>query len=247
MLKNWKQTYIEATNLLPKNLKEAMQNGFSDNCQVFEIRLILDNFPLVITSNGVKTINFNISGQILEQSVISLTGNSYHSYQRELAKGFIPLKNGHRAGIAGTVVYGEKNEILSIKNITAIVLRIANEVALEKNILIDDFIKNGLHSIFISGPPCSGKTTFLRDTAKKLSELDYSVVVIDERQELFIGLSKCIVIKSVSKPQGIEMAVKSLSPQILICDEISNSEESEACQLLLHFIPAERKNFKIKG
>ena len=227
-MKDFKESFYEAVNLLPYRLSNYIKESYKDSMQVFEVRLTNECNPLIITDKGIIKAGCTVTLRDLEESVLSLTGNSYHSFQKEMADGYIPLKNGHRAGLAGTAVYERDGRIVSLKNITTIVLRIANDVNLKNNPLFEDLSRTGIYSAVISGPPCSGKTTFLRDTAKKLSAMGCSVAVVDERQELFAGLKGCAVIKGAEKPKGIEMAVKSLSPRILICDEISSPREAEA-------------------
>ncbi len=227
-MKEFKESFYEAVELLPKKLSDCIKESYADNMQIFEVRLINECSPIIISDRGILRSRCIVTSKDLEESVLRLTGNSYHSFQREIAHGYIPLKNGHRAGLAGTAVYEVDRGITGLKNITTVVLRIANDVSLKSNPLFDDLLKSEIYSAIISGPPCSGKTTFLRDTAKRMSSLGCSVVVIDERQELFAGLKECTIVKGAEKAKGIEMAVKSLSPRLLICDEISSPKEAEA-------------------
>ena len=91
----------------------------------------------------------------------------------------------------------------------------------------------------IIAPPKCGKTTFVRYLAKKISSQKQlpSVVVIDERGEIFAqdngvssfdtGINTC-VLSYINKSKGLDFAVKNLSPDIIICDEISSFSEAEA-------------------
>ena len=57
------------------------------------------------------------------------------------------------------------------------------------------------------------------------------ISVIDERKELSSGFDIGIntdVISSYKKAKGIELAVRTLSPELIVCDEIGNSDEVEA-------------------
>lgn len=57
------------------------------------------------------------------------------------------------------------------------------------------------------------------------------VSVIDERKELSSGFDVGInsdVISGYEKAKGIEMAVRTLSPEIIVCDEIGNLPEVNA-------------------
>ena len=83
----------------------------------------------------------------------------------------------------------------------------------------------------------AGKTTMLRDLARLLSnEGTQSVALIDERGELAacvngepqndVGL--CDVYDGYPKAEAIRQAVRSMAPQLILCDEIGGSEDAAA-------------------
>ena len=93
-------------------------------------------------------------------------------------------------------------------------------------------------SIIVASPPAGGKTTFLRDFTRLLSggfnNRYRKLAVIDERNEIAYkgtgGISADIgvntdVLTGYPKSEGIEMAIRTLSPEMIVCDEISKTEE----------------------
>ena len=145
----------------------------------------------------------------------SFCNNSYHTNMQTMIDGYVTDKFGSRIGIAGEAVY-KNNLISSVKNISSLNIRIShNVVDCSKNIL-NILFANSTPSVIIAGPPSSGKTT---------------ISVIDERKELSSGFDIGIntdVISSYKKAKGIELAVRTLSPELIVCDEIGNSDEVEA-------------------
>ena len=215
--------------------------------KITEIRLRI-NKPIIIyildkpffISKYDKLINHYLSDCkcIDEEEFIfildNLCNNSYHTNMQTMIDGYVTDKFGSRVGLAGEAVY--KNEFVSsVKNINSLNIRIShNIIDCSRNILNILYTKS-TPSVIIAGPPASGKTTILRDIARLLSS-GYAgkykkVSVIDERKELSSGFDIGIntdVISSYKKAKGIEMAVRTLSPELIVCDEIGNMDEVEA-------------------
>ncbi len=183
-----------------------------------------------------------ISQREVLMAVETLSGYSVHSHQEEIRQGFITAQGGHRAGLSGTAVY-DGGEIKTIREITSVNLRIAREIKGCADTLLNKVFKNGICSFLIAGPPSSGKTTLLRDAARQLSAGTlgriYKTAVVDERGEIAavvngivqndLGFS-CDVLNGYGKAQGMMQAVRTLSPQFVICDEIGTQQEVKAVE-----------------
>ena len=170
----------------------------------------------------------------------SLCNYSVHSYQHEINSGFITVKGGHRAGVCGTAVI-EGGRITNVKNISSINLRIARQVPGAAQPLIDFLRREGLQGAVLVGAPSSGKTTMLRDLCRQLSSgaLDrlYRTALVDERGELSavaagapafdLGYATdCLY--GYPKQLGIEIAIRTLSPEVIVFDEIGSRGELNA-------------------
>ena len=44
--------------------------------------------------------------EMLAECISAICQNSLHTYEKDIANGFITLYGGHRAGLCGTAVYG---------------------------------------------------------------------------------------------------------------------------------------------
>ncbi len=177
----------------------------------------------------------------LEESFRCLCEYSVHSHQNEIRSGFLPLRGGHRAGICGTAVYSG-GQLTGLRDISSINLRIARAVEGAADSLLRLLDLRNSSGILLAGPPSSGKTTLLRDLARQLAGglLEggpMRVAVVDERGELagtYRGASQndlgycCDILDGYGKADGILQAIRGLSPQVIVCDELGNPEDYES-------------------
>lgn len=246
MTDNNKDFEIVAKSLC-SNLNKRIMNiplEIKDNLQEIRMRV---NRPLsfccpddtyFLTENGCVT------NAILNQPMLAVTEKdifetfnnicnySVYSKQNEIKNGYITIKGGHRAGICGTAV-AEKGVITNIRDISSINIRISVEHKNSAKPILEK-IKDFQGGLLLCGAPCSGKTTILRDLARVLStEYRQNIALIDERSELAgtyrgvyqkdIGLSD--VLDGYSKTEGFSHAIRSLSPDIIICDELGSEKD----------------------
>lgn len=188
-----------------------------------------------------------ISKEELQDAVLSLCDYSIHTHTDEMCSGYISLKGGSRAGLCGTAVV-ENERITSVGDITSINLRIAREIKGCATPLTKLFTKQDPPGgLLIAGAPGSGKTTLLRDLARQLADglygHCYKVTVVDERGEIGAvreGVVQCDIgitsdlLFGYPKAEGITIAVRTLSPQVILCDEIGTPQELEAVLQALH-------------
>lgn len=180
-----------------------------------------------------------ITEEDIYRTIASISDNSLYAFEEEIKRGFITVQGGHRAGLAGQVVMGG-DQIRTIKDFSGICLRIAREIKNCAEPVLKNVIPNGrqiMNTLIISPPRC-GKTTFLRDIARNISTSgECNVVIVDERSEIagcFRGIPqldvgpRTDVLDACPKALGMIMAVRSLSPQVVIVDEIGRAEDAEA-------------------
>lgn len=189
---------------------------------------------------------FVVKQMDLQESFRILCGFSVYAHQDEIKNGFVTYLCGHRVGICGTAVV-ENGVVSSIRDITSMNVRIAKEsIGIADDLLqmLGDSITKGL---LIAGKPGCGKTTMLRDLCRQLSSgalgRPYKVALIDERSEIAgvyggelqndVGIC-CDVLDGYPKKDGILQALRCLSPQMILCDELGTPEEVEALAAGVH-------------
>lgn len=199
-----------------------------------EIR-IRNGAPVIIRSGNENYImQTTADNEMLSESISALCQNSVHTYEKDIADGFITLYGGHRAGICGTAVYGG-DRLQAVKNISSINIRIARQhYGAAKELLSLFDCNDRSRGLLIIGRPLSGKTTILRDLCRSIGGM-YRISLIDERREiaavyngkpcLDVGLMTD-VFSGYSKSDGMIRAVRCMSPDYVVTDELGADSES---------------------
>lgn len=166
-----------------------------------------------------------------------LCGEAVFKHENHIKNGYITLPGGHRVGFCGTAIY-ENGEIVSLRDITSIVFRISREILNSAREIIGYIIdEEKIYSTLIVSEPCGGKTTILTDLARLMSNYGKRSAVIDERGEIcamYNGIAQknvgdlTDVLNEYSKGEGMMTALRCLSPQVIICDEIGSVSDVDA-------------------
>ncbi len=197
------------------------------------------NANVYLEKNGTTTCEKNavvVKNVDLVHLSAALCNHSMYAHVEDLRDGFITIRGGHRVGIAGKSVI-KNGQVNGITSVSGINIRIAKEYIgcsdiLKPYINPNDQIKNTL----IVSPPQCGKTTYLRDLCRIFSA-KYKISIIDERSEIagsFGGVPQfnigmqTDVLDRFPKNTGMILAVRSLSPDILVTDEIGDKQDVEA-------------------
>ena len=211
-----------------------------------EIRIIV-NIPVILKyPEGKEDILDHVVSQTEILNILqSLCNNSIYSYQSQICDGYITLQGGHRVGITGNVAMKD-GKITNVNYVSSLNFRIAREIiGASDEILKEVVTKRGNNNIcnleinntlIVSKPGC-GKTTVLRDLVRNISNMGFTVSLIDERGEIAsmykgipqndVGL-RTDVMDNVTKSIGMKIAVRTMAPQVIVADEIGTEGDLEA-------------------
>lgn len=182
-----------------------------------------------------------------------LTGYSVYAYEENIRNGFFTIEGGHRVGLVGHTsldeVEGRGMYINHVTDISGINIRIAHPYYDCAKGLIP-YIRCGvsIHNTILLAAPGVGKTTYLRDLIRLLSQGDdthegLKVSVVDERSEiaacykgnLIYDLGpRTDVLDNCPKSKGMEILLRSMSPEVLAVDELGGEEDAYILSNMLY-------------
>lgn len=220
-------------NIPLKTAQKLLKPPTSGAGQLCELRLRAGRCAVAVLSDGrMLRCSAPLTREDIEECFQELCRHSVHSFEREIAEGYITLPGGHRAGFCGTAVIRDE-KLVTLRDISAINLRIAHEIKGCAEQLYRSVFSDGLHSLLIAGKPMSGKTTVLRDLSRLLGER-CKTALIDCRGELAASYNgtpsldigeNTDILTGYPKNEGIMIALRTMSPDIILCDEISGESE----------------------
>lgn len=223
--------------ILPSKISSLINRERLKSLQ--EIRIRTNRQAILKYDNDEVITDYKPTEKEVVQILQMLCDNSIYSYQTQICNGFITLYGGHRVGVTGSIAMKD-GRVSNVNYISSLNFRIAKEIIGVSDKIIE-FIVNKkdteINNTLIISKPGAGKTTLLRDLVRNISNMGFTTSLIDERGEISamykgvpqndVGL-RTDVMDNITKSLGMKIAVRSMSPQVIVADEIGTKDDIEA-------------------
>jgi stage III sporulation protein AA len=224
--------------------------------RLMEVRLRLGKPVILVLNDGERLLGHTglcrpgedaivFTRSMRDEALQLLTDRSVYAAQEELRLGYLTIAGGHRVGVVGRAVV-DGGVVETITDISGINYRVARDVRQSAAALVRHVLGGplGVRTALIYSPPGCGKTTVLRDLARRLSDgvgchRSFRVSIVDERSELagcYCGIpqrdigQRTDVLDRAPKAVGIMMVIRSMSPEVIITDELGRLEDVHAVE-----------------
>ena len=201
-----------------------------------EIRVIADGRCSIVHNGEVFYLSSSPDCHRVEDILTKLCCGSTYAFRDSLRQGFISIGRGVRVGLSGTARY-DGGALIGVSEARTLVFRFPLYRCDFGDKLIKIYKKGIGNGMLIYSPPAIGKTTALRALAEEISKTKH-VCIIDERGEFDPDRFQfASVLSGYEKALGIEIAVRTHSPELIMIDEIGMGESEALMSVLSAGIP----------
>jgi stage III sporulation protein AA len=227
---------------LPQRLQEELQA--LPCCRMEEIHLRVGTGSSVTDEGGRNhPLRQGWGREDMDAFLRILCDGSYYALSRGIDRGYICPGGGIRVGLCGLAGSREEDGSLSVQRIDALCIRLPGHFAAVGQGITErlrGYLPRG--ALFYS-PPGVGKTTLIRALASELSSGARALrcVLVDSRRELddgsFRACQSLDILSGYPKDEGIEIAVRTLGAQVILCDELGASEARAVLAATMYGVP----------
>ncbi len=203
----------------------------TSEADVSEIRLRAHGpISLVIRGDNLS-LDVSAGKDAMSETFKRVCGGAIYAHREDICRGFVTLDGGVRVGVSGYAKY-EGGEMIGVTDVSSLVFRIPTGACSFARELYREWLLCG-GGMLICSRAGEGKTTAIRSLARLIGsgERPRRVVVVDERCEFDpeeYSDSLVDILRGYRRARGVEIAVRTLSAEVVIVDEISSREDSAA-------------------
>lgn len=237
-------SYRTVLSYLPEKMRELISDIPEDMLYgLMELRLraggpvyfiFPDKTKYLLKGGGLSEkytdVSYKVGTAAISEIIDRLSHFSVHSCKKQLSEGCFVIENGIRVGISGVYSTAATPLLYEYSSLNFRIPRCIHSCA--DRIFNETFDKN----VIICGSVNSGKTTVLRELCRLNGNIR-KTSLIDERNEIACVLdgvpandvgTMTDILTNTNRSVGIMSAVRTLSPEVVFCDEISSLKDSKA-------------------
>ena len=218
---------------LPREIADAVMRYPAAN-RIEEIRIRKEKRVCVTLDGRNYMLSTHCTAETFHKCLQTLCENSLYSHAETIREGYISVEGNIRVGVCGQAVLRD-GKLTGVREITSLCIRLPHRIFGIAEPLYTRMREGGFHdNVLIYSLPGQGKTTMLRELIPYLAagEEALRLAVIDTRYELYTGSADDMadVLYGYPRSMGMECAIRTLAPQMIMCDELMTAEDLSALE-----------------
>lgn len=196
-----------------------------------EIRLRAYGISAIVLGGRNIALSSRVNQDAMREILKKACDMAIYAHRDDICRGYVSMSGGVRIGVVGHARY-EGGRLGGIGDVSSLVFRIPSSRCSFGEALYSGFMKKRAGMLICSRAGC-GKTTAIRYLAHRLGTGDapMRVVVVDERCEfdtLYYKDAMVDILRGYKRALGVDIAIRTMSAEILIVDEIGTDEDADA-------------------
>ena len=221
----------EAIAMLPRavsdevcRLARSRRGGLSD---IREIRVRADGVCSVLFCRERVPLIASATAPEMQEMVNLISDGALYAHRDSISEGYVTVNGGIRVGLVGTARY-EGGNVVGVSDIRYALFRFPSSECDFSRELYEIWTSTE-RGMLIYSPPGVGKTTALRALARDISSGKGArrVAIIDERFEFpesYYTDCEVDILKGYKRCAGLEIATRTMSPDVVMIDEIGATD-----------------------
>lgn len=228
---NWEKVLFLLPQFYRDEAIRVCKSRKKDPSEISEIRLRAKGRSSFLLSGERISFTNSPTTDEMKRTLTRICDGALYAHRDSIRDGYITVEGGVRIGVCGRARY-EGSSFIGVSDVCSLVFRIPTSNSSFTELLFGIWQKTS-RGMLIYSPPGVGKTTALRSLVKAIStgKGAEQVAVIDERCEFSAedySHSSVDVFSGYRRAEGINIALRSMSPDVIALDEIGRLDEAEA-------------------
>ena len=224
-----------ALSYLPTSVADKIRARAASlgNCNVNEIRLRSPGACAIVVRGRSVMLDAKLGRDEMGEIFKRICSGAVFAHRDDVRQGFVTLEYGVRVGVCGRARY-DGGTLVGVYDVSSLVFRIPTGRCDFAERLFAEWQKYG-GGLLICSPAGVGKTTAIRSLCALIGSGTSArrVVVVDERCEFiesdYTG-RHVDILRGYKRSLGIEIALRTMSAEVIAVDEISCSQDAVALE-----------------